>query len=207
MQFTLGGFSEIQRMKERKRSDLGLPPLPEDSIQVVRNMRATSPPSYSIELGEPQKRGRRSRRDSLDLYNEKDPFKSEETPGPEEEENEDADGTLDGDPEGPERDPISQPPVCLRTNTERVSFPKGLPWSPKVRERDIEHFLEMSRSKFIGFTLGHDTDTLVGLPRPIHESVKTLKQHKYVSLADIQIRKEEELEKCPLSLVRTRTQT
>lgn len=81
------------------------------------------------------------------------------------------------------------------------------------REKDIEHFLETSRNKFIGFTLGKwvsasltfpwvrdlllmqlisiiiylnkvsfcdvnnsDTETLVGLPRPIHESVKTLKQ-------------------------------
>ncbi|CAJ0926930.1 unnamed protein product, partial [Ranitomeya imitator] len=67
-------------------------------------------------------------------------------------------------------------------------------------QKDIEDFLEMSRNKFIGFTLGHDTDTLVGLPRPIHESVKILKQHKYVSVADIQIKKEEEMEKCPMSL-------
>lgn len=69
------------------------------------------------------------------------------------------------------------------------------------REKDIENFLESSRSKFIGYTLGRwvcfmkldclfpvrrsdaclhlccsDTDTVVGLPRPIHESIKTLKQ-------------------------------
>ncbi|XP_074919669.1 striatin-interacting protein 2 isoform X3 [Chelonoidis abingdonii] len=70
----------------------------------------------------------------------------------------------------------------------------------KVLLKDIEHFLEASRNKFIGFTLGQDTDTLVGLPRPIHESVKTLKQHKYVSISDVQIKNEEELEKCPMSL-------
>ncbi|KAM4748538.1 striatin-interacting protein 2 [Rhinophrynus dorsalis] len=198
--FTLGGFSELQKMKEKKRSDLGLPPLPEDSIQVMKNMKATSPPSYGIELGEQQKRGRRSRRDSLDLYNEKDPFKNEEAAGPEEEENEETDITMDAEPEVQERELISQPLAGLRANTERVCFPKGLPWAPKVREKDIENFLEMSRNKFIGFTLGHDTDTLVGLPRPIHASVKTLKQHKYISVADIQIKKEEELEKCPISL-------
>lgn len=80
-----------------------------------------------------------------------------------------------------------------------------------------------------------DTDTVVGLPRPIHESIKTLKQvrtaihytssnlfltgeyheiavvlhmkfssfffsqHKYVSIAEIQIAKEEEFQKTPLS--------
>ncbi|CAH2275447.1 Hypothetical predicted protein [Pelobates cultripes] len=198
--FTLGGFSELQKMKEKKRSELGLPPLPEDSIQVMKNMRAMSPLSYGIELGEQQKRGRRSRRDSLDLYNEKDPFKSEEPSGPEEEENEDTDNIMDTEADMQERDLISQPLINLRNNTERVSFPRGLPWAPKVREKDIENFLEMSRHKFIGFTLGHDTDTLVGLPRPIHESVKTLKQHKYISISDIQTKKEMELEQCPILL-------
>ncbi|XP_044135911.1 striatin-interacting protein 2 [Bufo gargarizans] len=197
--FTLGGFSELQAAKEKKRAELGLPPLSEDCIQVVKNMKATTPPSYGIELGEQQKRGRRSRRDSLDLYNEKDPFKSEE-PGTEEEENEDSENMVDTESDAQERDLMSQPLSALRNNMDRVCFPKGLPWAPKVRQKDIEDFLEMSRNKFIGFTLGHDTDTLVGLPRPIHESVKTLKQHKYVSVADIQIKKEEELEKCPMSL-------
>ncbi|KAM3927612.1 striatin-interacting protein 2 [Leptodactylus fuscus] len=198
--FTLGGFSELQRAKEQKRSELGLSPLSEDSIQVMKNMKATAPPSYGIELGEQQKRGRRSRRDSLDVYNEKDPFKSEETTGTEEEENEDSENMIDTESDVQERDLMSQPLSALRNNMERVSFPKGLPWAPKVRQKDIEDFLEMSRNKFIGFTLGHDTDTLVGLPRPIHESVKILKQHKYVSIADIQIKKEEELERCPMSL-------
>ncbi|CAI9587313.1 unnamed protein product [Staurois parvus] len=198
--FTLGGFSELQKMKERKRAELGLPPLQEDSIQVMKNMRATAPPSYGIEFGEQQRRGRRSRRDSLDLYNEKDPFKSEESAGAEEDENEDADNMVEAESDLQERDVMSQPLACLRIHTERVCFPKGLPWAPKVREQDIENFLEMSRNKFIGFTLGHDTDTLVGLPRPIHESVKILKQHKYVSIADVQITKEQELEKCPVSL-------
>ncbi|KAM4612442.1 striatin-interacting protein 2-like [Discoglossus pictus] len=199
--FTLGGFSELLKMKEKKRVELGLPPLPEDSIQVVKNMKATAPPPYGFELGEQQKRGRRSRRDSLDLYNERDPFKSEDTPGAEEDENEDGENLMmDAESEVQERDLVSQPLTGLRTNAERVTFPKGLPWAPKVREKDIETFLEMSRNKFIGFTLGHDIDTLVGLPRPIHESVKTLKQHKYVSISDIQVKREEELERCPMSL-------
>nr|XP_033815300.1 striatin-interacting protein 2 isoform X2 [Geotrypetes seraphini] len=200
--FTLGGFEELQAVKVKKRRELGLPPLLEDSIQVVRNMRAVSPPASAGDLTEQQqKRGRRRRRvlvkqDSLDLYNERDPFKNEEV-GVDEEDNDDLENGTEG--EDPlERDTIlqSQP----RLNSERVSFPKSLPWATKVREKDIEHFLEASRSKFIGFTLGHDIDTLVGLPRPIHESVKTLKQHKYISIADIQIKNEEDLERCPVSL-------
>ncbi|XP_070611015.1 LOW QUALITY PROTEIN: striatin-interacting protein 2 [Erythrolamprus reginae] len=207
--FTLGGFDALQAMKGKKRGDLGLPPFAEDSILVMRNMRAASPPAYTAELGEQpqppaQKRGHRSRRplmkqDSLDIYNERDPFKNEEAVG-EEQEADDLESGLEGEldllergtavPVGPE----PCPPV------DKVSFPKGLPWAPKVRQKDIEHFLETSRNKFIGFTLGQDTETLVGLPCPIHESVKTLKEHKYISVAEVQIKNEEDMEKCPISL-------
>uniref|UniRef100_A0A6Q2Y616 Striatin interacting protein 2 n=1 Tax=Esox lucius TaxID=8010 RepID=A0A6Q2Y616_ESOLU len=180
--FTMGGFEELQEMKVRGRERLSLPPLPEDSIKVVRSMRAASPPASAMELIEQQqqaKRGRRSRRplvkqDSLDTYNERDPFKNDD-----EDDSEDADGNLESEVDPLDRDVIIQPPPPpppLRPPTDRASLPKGLPWAPKVREKDIEHFLEISRNKFIGFTLGSDTETLVGLPRPIHESVKTLKQ-------------------------------
>uniref|UniRef100_UPI001659BF4D striatin-interacting protein 2-like n=1 Tax=Halichoerus grypus TaxID=9711 RepID=UPI001659BF4D len=214
--FTLGGFEHLQVLKVQKRAELGLPPLAEDSIQVVKSMRAASPPSYTLDLGESQLapppsklRGRRGSRrqlltkqDSLDIYNERDLFKTEE-PATEEEEESAGDGerTLDGELDLLEQDPLVPPPPSQASlSAERVAFPKGLPWAPKVRQKDIEHFLEMSRNKFIGFTLGQDTDTLVGLPRPIHESVKTLKQHKYISIADVQIKNEEDLEKCPMSL-------
>ncbi|KAI6078810.1 Striatin-interacting protein 2 [Aix galericulata] len=244
--FTLGGFEALQAMKVRKREELGLPPLPEDSIQVMRSMRAASPPTYCIELVEQQqqKRGHRSRRplmkqDSLDIYNERDPFKNDEA-GIDEEEGDEVDGGIEGELDLMERDAIVPAMPAQRAPIERVSFPKGLPWAPKVRQKDIEHFLEASRNKFIGFTLGHsppiraafggrwapsltsyemeatritspalylpsvlpsrDTETLIGLPRPIHESVKTLKQHKYISISDVQIKNEEELEKCPMSL-------
>ncbi|KAI4570639.1 hypothetical protein MJT46_006156 [Ovis ammon polii x Ovis aries] len=192
--FTLGGFEHLQALKVQKRAELGLPPLAEDSIQVVKSMRAASPPSYTLDLGESQLapppsklRGRRGSRrqlltkqDSLDIYNERDLFKTEE-PATEEEEESASDGerTLDGELDLLEQDPLVPPPPSQAPlSAERVAFPKGLPWTPKVR----------------------DTDTLVGLPRPIHESVKTLKQHKYVSIADVQIKNEEELEKCPMSL-------
>lgn len=42
-------------------------------------------------------------------------------------------------------------------------------------------------------------DTLVGLPYPIHESVKVLKQHLYTSLNDEQIKLDERMIKYPLS--------
>uniref|UniRef100_A0A4W5L6Y5 Striatin interacting protein 2 n=1 Tax=Hucho hucho TaxID=62062 RepID=A0A4W5L6Y5_9TELE len=162
--FTMGGLEELQEMKVRGRERLSLPPLPEDSIKVVRSMRAASPPASAMELIEQQqqaKRGRRSRRplvkqDSLDTYNERDPFKNDDARD-EEEDGEEADSGIEGEVDPLDRDVIIQPPPPpppLRPPTERVSLPKGLPWAPKVREKDIEHFLETSRNKFIGFTLG-----------------------------------------------------
>uniref|UniRef100_A0A8C3NI88 Uncharacterized protein n=1 Tax=Geospiza parvula TaxID=87175 RepID=A0A8C3NI88_GEOPR len=160
--FTLGGFEALQAMKVRRREELGLPPLPEDSIQVVRGMRAASPPTCAIELVEQQqqqqpqqpKRSHRSRRplmkqDSLDIYNERDPFKSDEG-GVDEEENDDVEGGMEGELELVERDALVAAVPAQRLPIERVSFPKGLPWAPKVRQKDIEHFLEASRNKFIG---------------------------------------------------------
>uniref|UniRef100_A0A665WEG2 Striatin interacting protein 2 n=1 Tax=Echeneis naucrates TaxID=173247 RepID=A0A665WEG2_ECHNA len=188
-------------------------------IKVVRAMRAASPPASAIELIEQQqqqKRGRRSRRplvkqDSLDTYNERDPFKNDDSRD-EEEDPEDTDSGIEGEVDPLDRDVIIQPPPPpppLRPPTERVNFPKGLPWAPKVREKDIEHFLETSRNKFIGFTLGNDTETLVGLPRPIHESVKTLKQVLLfipsISLSHLRISLslpgEEEVEETPAEML------
>lgn len=53
-------------MKAAKREMLGLPPLPEDSIKVIRNMRAASPPASASDLIEQQqKRGRREHKVSV----------------------------------------------------------------------------------------------------------------------------------------------
>lgn len=77
---------------------------------------------------------------------------------------------------------------------------KTLPWRPKVRQRELELFLDQERKKFLGFgDLNEDLDTLIGLPYPIHESVRILKQHLYVSLSDEQIKQEEKIIKYPMS--------
>ncbi|NWS45740.1 STRP1 protein, partial [Probosciger aterrimus] len=199
---TLGGFEELQSMKAEKRELLGLPPLPEDSIKVIRNMRAASPPASASDLIEQQqKRGRREhkaliKQDNLDAFNERDPYKADD-PREEEEENDD-DNSLEGETFPLERDEVMPPPT-QHPPSDRITCPKGLPWAPKVREKDIEMFLESSRSKFIGYTLGSDTNTVVGLPRPIHESIRTLKLHKYTSIAEVQVHMEDEFLRSPLS--------
>lgn len=52
----------------------------------------------------------------------------------------------------------------------------GLPWKPKVRQKDIDNFLDCARMKFVGYSLPGDRESLAGLPQPIHEGVKTLKE-------------------------------
>ena len=77
---------------------------------------------------------------------------------------------------------------------------KSLPWRPKVRQCELEAFLDQERKKFLGYgDLVNDLDTLVGLPHPIHESVKILKQHLFASLSEEQIKLEEKFYKYPLS--------
>ncbi|KAG8451132.1 hypothetical protein GDO86_003408 [Hymenochirus boettgeri] len=199
---TLGGFEDLLEMKSQKRENLSLPPLPEDSIKIIRNMRAASPPASASDLIEQQqRRGRREhkaliKQDNLDAFNERDPYKADDSR--DEEEENDEDNSLEGEPFPLEREEV-MPPSVTHPPADRLALPKGLPWAPKVREKDIEMFLESSRSKFIGYTLGSDTDTVVGLPRPIHESIRTLKLHKYTSIAEVQIRQEEEFLRCPLS--------
>lgn len=63
---------------------------------------------------------------------------------------------------------------------------------PKVRQKDVEVFLDNTRNKFVGFQLRGDCQTIAGLPGPIHEGLSILKKHMYVSLSEIQIKEEEE---------------
>uniref|UniRef100_A0A8C3L2V2 Striatin interacting protein 1 n=1 Tax=Chrysolophus pictus TaxID=9089 RepID=A0A8C3L2V2_CHRPC len=135
---TLGGFEELQSMKAEKREVLGLPPLPEDSIKVIRNMRAASPPASASDLIEQQqKRGRREhkvraliKQDNLDAFNERDPYKADDSR--EEEEENDDDNSLEGETFPLERDEVMPPPT-QHPPSDRITCPKGLPWAPKVR--------------------------------------------------------------------------
>lgn len=75
------------------------------------------------------------KQDSLDTYNERDPFKNDDARD-EEEDPEDTDSGIEGEVDPLDRDVVIQPPPPpppLRPPAERVNFPKGLPWAPKVR--------------------------------------------------------------------------
>lgn len=75
------------------------------------------------------------------------------------------------------RPPTPRPSTPLPTSTsDDSSNNKGLPWVPKVRTKDIESFLDHTRMKFLGYVLHNDQSSLAGLPLPIHEGLKVLKQ-------------------------------
>uniref|UniRef100_A0A3B1K5T7 Striatin interacting protein 1 n=1 Tax=Astyanax mexicanus TaxID=7994 RepID=A0A3B1K5T7_ASTMX len=186
--FTLGGFEQLQRLKVCKRVELGLPRLPEDSISVIRSMRAASPPASASDLIEQQQRRtrREHKQENLDAFNEKDPYKADDARDDDDEgdDNDNNESALEAEPFPLERDEVMPPPIPHPPQTDRVSFPKGLPWAPKVREKDIENFLECSR---------------------ITSFICLLTSHKYISIAEIQIAKEEEFQKTPLSGVSINT--
>jgi len=70
---------------------------------------------------------------------------------------------------------------------------------PKVRQKDVDVFLDNTRNKFVGFQLRGDSHTIAGLPGPIHEGLSILKKHMYVSLSEIQIKEEEEASNRPFT--------
>lgn len=80
-----------------------------------------------------------------------------------------------------------------------VTFNKGLPWIPKVRTKDIDLFFEQVRRKNIGFSLPNNRTTTAGLPQLTIESIKILNQYLYISLAEQQIEREEDLILYPLT--------
>ncbi|GCB65350.1 hypothetical protein scyTo_0007697 [Scyliorhinus torazame] len=193
--FCFGGFEKLQELKVEKRAKLGLPPLLENSIQVTRTLRATSPPASAMDiLEQQQKRGRRGRRvlvkqDSLDIYCERDETREEE------DEADDGDGGIEGEVDPLEREALIQelPPPGLVP--ERWLFPRCLPWATKVRERDIEEFVEVSRNDHFDYMMP------LGLCMAKNPNlVNKYFYHKYVSIAEVQSKMEEELQKSPVSL-------
>lgn len=71
------------------------------------------------------------KQDNLDAFNEKDPYKADD-PREDEDDNDDNDNSIEAEPFPLEGDEVMPPPIP-HPPSERVSFPKGLPWAPKVR--------------------------------------------------------------------------
>lgn len=191
---SLGGSEELTALKAKYRAAAGIPPATEDTVTVSRTMRAASPPAMADQILEASGRrrrgmlGRMAKQSSLDdmgldLDEEGEEFGED-------------DSNSSGVESGFGRDsprPLSPPPP------EKEHVIRSLPWTPKVRGKDIEAFLDTTRTKFVGFRLTDDTSSLAGLPPPIHEGVRVLNRFIYKSLSECQIKREEEILKNPLS--------
>jgi len=188
---SLGGSDTLSKLKATYRDASGIPPQAEDTVTVSKTMRAASPPASAAELieatGVRRNRrglGRMAKQSSLDemgldLDDEPEEFNDEDS------------GVESGFGRDSPR-PDTPPPV-------KEHIIRGLPWTPKVRQKDVENFLDNSRVKFVGFKLSDDTSSLAGLPPAIHEGARVLSQHVYQSLAESQIKREEEIASNPLS--------
>jgi len=187
---TLGGSEDLANLKSKYREIAGIPPVLEDTVTVSQTMRAASPPASGTEIIDSGRRrrgmlGRMAKQNSLDdmgldLDDDGEDF-NEEDSGVESGFGRDSPRPLD-------------PPSPLKENVIR-----SLPWTPKVRSKDIEAFLDTSRQKFVGYRLQGDVKSLTGLPPSVLEGVKVLNQFVYQSLAETQITREEEITKNPMS--------
>ncbi|KAK5646427.1 hypothetical protein RI129_004891 [Pyrocoelia pectoralis] len=204
---SLGGMNTLRILKAEKRENAGIPPQNEDTLEVAKTMRASSPPASASDLLEAQNQKRSSRpfrrslikQSSLDDH---DALGMELDSGLS---GENGDDIVD---EYDERRPTDLSDNQVYKNYHNRSSspipmplppPRGLPWKPKVRQKDIDFFLENARMKFVGYNIQGDHQSLAGLPQPIHEGVKTLNDHMYVSLSELQIQTEEAIARNPLS--------
>ncbi|XP_075260213.1 striatin-interacting protein 1 homolog isoform X3 [Convolutriloba macropyga] len=226
---SLGGLDHAQELKNSRRLELGLDPLPEDSIKVVRQMRASTPPLIASEMldqqqnpgasivppnttagGSPSaaakkraagKRLNKGANASGDVSGPRDSLSLDELP--EGETPSDLDDSLVDDGGGGDSPDDEEFLISLEPTPERPREPRALPWQPKIRTKDIQDFLDHSRIKYVGYKLKSDPEpdltTLAGLPQPIKESVAILRQHLYIPLSEVQLKNEDLLLKHPIS--------
>uniref|UniRef100_A0A915Q113 Far11/STRP C-terminal domain-containing protein n=1 Tax=Setaria digitata TaxID=48799 RepID=A0A915Q113_9BILA len=84
-------------------------------------------------------------------------------------------------------------PIASTPPPMDILFRTSLPWNSKVREEDIETFLQCERMKFFDYRLPSDSTTVFGLPLPVQKSIHALRRHVYISLGELQANREKEL--------------
>lgn len=209
---SLGGMDTLRDLKKEYRVKAGLSET-QDTMKVARTMRASSPPASAADLLESQNLKRNSsnrpfrrslmKQSSLDetlgmefeSNDQSDVYVRDYGDNPGEDQQTQQQYTEECDFRPPSPRPGSTPPPTPSV----INRNKGLPWTPKARQKDLDTFLDNTRIKFVGFLLQDDRVTLAGLPQPIHEGVKVLRDNMYISLAEVQIRQEEAIARNPIS--------
>ncbi|PAA67327.1 hypothetical protein BOX15_Mlig009864g1 [Macrostomum lignano] len=180
---TLGPLPELHKCKNELRERHGLAPVTEETATVCARMRASSPPMSAADMFDQMPRRRASRKSLAP----KDPVAGEDQqPNQQQQQQQSRRNQARGD-------------LLLQQQLQQQQQSRCLHWRPKVSERDLEAYLQQVRAKFVGFRVQGDLTSLAGLPAPIHESVKVLRQNLYVSLAEMQMRQERDIVSYPLT--------
>ncbi|XP_038220142.1 striatin-interacting protein 1 [Zerene cesonia] len=210
----LGGIKELKERKARLREKYNLPPVMEDTLEVIKGMRASSPPPSAVDMLENQNPSQRKLKEneralrrqtfmkqtSLDesdeqMYVEKE----EQSNGSEDYSMEFQSMPIEGSQNSNQNCPYYMYFKQFDSPPPPPPLPRSLPWQSKVRQKDIDNFLDNVRVKFVGYSLPGDRQTVAGLPQPIHEGIEVLKKHIYTSIAEIQIEREIEIARSPLT--------
>lgn len=212
----LGGSKELKERKAQLREKHGLEPLTEDTIEITKSMRASSPPPSAADMLENQNPGKRNfkfnneralrrqqfmKQTSLDETDEQIFVDKEETGNGSEDYSMEFQ-TMPND--GSQADNNQNCPYYMYfkqfdSPPPPPPLPRSLPWMSKVRQKDIDMFLDSVRIKFVGYSLPGDRQTIAGLPQPIHEGIDILKKHMYTSLSELQADREMEIARSPLT--------
>lgn len=231
---SLGGTDEVKGLKTEYRAEMNLPPEPDDTHEVVKTMRPSSPPINTNEVLEAQNQRKTNRPFKRQMF-----VKQSSVAGPDgdngsngsngenrssnpESRGEDDDMADEGlgteeidskqeeDEEGRPSSPRPATPTpdsFVRVEEADVSLPhlnRGLPWVTKVRYKEMDSFMDQTRSKFLGYVLpGNDRSTSAGLPEPILEGMRVLQSYIYQSLSEVQMEREIQLLRYPLTVKET----
>lgn len=92
--------------------------------------------------------------------------------------------------------------------TPRVGSPvfpvvqkKTLPWKSKTNAQDIEDFIQKGRLKYFNFDFeAGDSTSLFGLPPAFIGAVNILRKNSYTSLTELQVKKDEQLNRYLFSM-------
>lgn len=212
----LGGTKELKERKAILRERHNLEPITEDALEIIKQMRASSPPPSAADMIENQNSGQRKLKEneralrrqtfmkqtSLDESDEQIFVDKEET----------GNGSEDYSMEFQTMPTDSTQNLNQNQNCPYYMYlkqfespppppplPRSLPWQSKVRQKDIDMFLDNVRIKFVGYSLPGDRQTIDGLPQPIHEGIEILRKHMYTSLSELQIEREIEIARSPLT--------
>lgn len=212
----LGGSKELKERKARLREKYGLPPITEDTLEIIKGMRASSPPPSAADMLENQNPGQRKLKENERALRRQAFMKQTSLDESDEQIYVDKEDTSNGSEDYPMEFQSMPAENMQNANTNQncpyymyfkqfdsppppPPLPRSLPWQSKVRQKDIDTFLDNVRVKFVGYSLPGDRQTVAGLPHPIHEGVEILKKHMYISLSEVQAEREIEIARSPLT--------